>query len=84
MVWVPWWANGWEIRKLLPRSWAKANESNLEIMEAKQLTGWILVVLAGAISASIVSFEVVNLVHGVNAETSEGLPVVGFEPIDKN
>ena len=53
-------------------------------MEAKQLTGWILVVLAGAISASIVSFEVVNLVHCVNAETSEGLPVVGFEPIDKD
>ena len=53
-------------------------------MEAKQLTGWILVVLAGAISASIVTFEVVNLVHGVNAETSEGLHVVGFEPIDKD
>ena len=53
-------------------------------MGVKQLTGWVLVVLAGAISASIVSFEVVDMVHGVNAETSEGLPVVGFEPIDKD
>lgn len=42
--------------------------------------GWTLIALAGALSISIVSFEIVSLVGESDVESSETLPVVGFVP----
>lgn len=42
--------------------------------------GWALIALAGALSVTIVSFEIVALVGGSDVETSETLPVVGVVP----
>jgi hypothetical protein len=42
--------------------------------------GWALIALAGALSISIVAFEIVALVADADVESSETLPVVGFVP----
>ena len=53
-------------------------------MGRKQLAGWALVVLAGALSTGIVAVEVAHLIQGASPESSEGLPVVGFQPVDED
>ena len=49
-------------------------------MGKKARLGWALIALAGVLSASIVSFEIVSLVGSSDAESSETLPVIGFVP----
>jgi hypothetical protein len=41
-----------------------------------------LIALAGVISSTIVAIEITALVGQASAESSETLPVIGFEPID--
>ena len=49
-------------------------------MGRKALVGWALIALAGALSITIVSLEIVSLVGDSASETSETLPVIGFTP----
>jgi hypothetical protein len=51
-------------------------------MGKKQRAGWALIAAAGVLSASIVAWEVADLVRVSTSETSETLPVVGFTPVD--
>jgi hypothetical protein len=53
----------------------------LGAMSRNQRAGWALIAVAGAISTSIVAFEIVQLVTTADPESSETLPVIGFEPI---
>jgi len=49
-------------------------------VEMKARLGWALIALAGAVSISIVAFEIVALVGDADVESSETLPVIGFVP----
>jgi hypothetical protein len=49
-------------------------------VEMKARLGWALIALAGAVSISIVAFEIVALVADADVESSETLPVIGFVP----
>lgn len=49
-------------------------------MGRKALAGWTLIALAGVLSVSIVSLEIISLVTEAGSETSETLPVIGFVP----
>lgn len=51
-------------------------------MGKKQRAGWALIAAAGVLSASIVAWQVTELVRVSTSETSETLPVVGFAPVD--
>jgi ribonuclease PH len=53
-------------------------------MGKKQKAGWLLIAMAAAISAGIVTTEVVDLVGTQHPEVSETLPVIGFEPVPEN
>jgi len=48
----------------------------------RQRAGWALIALAGVISSTIVAIEIDALVSTANPESSETLPINGFEPFD--
>lgn len=50
-------------------------------MGQKQKFGWALITLAGVISIGVLSLEIFDLLSSAESETSETLPVVGFEPL---
>jgi heme/copper-type cytochrome/quinol oxidase subunit 2 len=52
-------------------------------VSARQRAGWTLIAVAGVISSAIVTLEVTALMDNQNPESSETLPVVGFEPPDE-
>ncbi len=52
-------------------------------VSGKQRFGWALIAVAGVISSTIVALEITHLVGEANPESSETLPVIGFEPLDE-
>jgi len=54
----------------------------LASMGKRQRAGWALIAAAGVLSASIVAWQIADLVAVANTETSETLPVVGIVPVD--
>ena len=52
-------------------------------MSGKRTLGWLLIASAGLVSTSIVTAEVISLVGELEPESSESLPVIGFEPPDE-
>jgi hypothetical protein len=50
-------------------------------MGHKQRYGWALIALAGAVSIGIVGLEVFALMEVAQNQTSESLPVLGFDPL---
>jgi len=52
-------------------------------VSAKQRAGWALIAVAGVISSTIVTLEVTALIGSHNPESSETLPVIGFESLDE-
>jgi hypothetical protein len=54
----------------------------LASMGKRQRAGWALIAGAGVLSASIVAWQIADLVAVANTETSETLPVVGIVPVD--
>jgi len=54
----------------------------VKAVSGRQRFGWLLIAVAGVISSSIVALEITNLVGVANPESSETLPVIGFEPLD--
>jgi hypothetical protein len=51
-------------------------------VSGRQRAGWALIAVAGVISSAIVTIEITALVGQASVESSETLPVIGFEPID--
>lgn len=52
-------------------------------MSGRRTLGWLLIAGAGLVSTSIVTAEVISLVGELEPESSESLPVIGFEPPDE-
>jgi hypothetical protein len=50
-------------------------------MGQKQRYGWALIALAGAFSIGIVGLEIFELMAVADNQTSETLPVLGFDPL---
>jgi hypothetical protein len=52
-------------------------------VSVRQRAGWALIALAGVISSTIVAIEINALISSSSPESSETLPIIGFEPLDE-